>query len=94
MYYNALLMVKDFGARGVLKRSDAFMSNADVPAIVCGAVGGCPEIEGDPRREDASRTLYFVKGSNRHNHDRVSEKNVFFQVKDDMFDPDNWSIVE
>jgi YidC/Oxa1 family membrane protein insertase len=32
--YNPLLLVKDFGAKGVLTISDEFMTNADVPAII------------------------------------------------------------
>ena len=32
--YNPLLLVKDFNSRGIIERSDEFMTNADVPTIV------------------------------------------------------------
>ena len=91
---NALLMVKEFNQRGELEQSDTFMSNADVPAIVCAVVGGCPDIADDPRHGSPSRTLYFVKGKNNKNSQRISDDNTIYQVKKSIFEPDNWSIVK
>ena len=91
---NALLMVKDFGRRGALAQSDSFMSNADVPAIVCATIGGCPGIESDPRQKSTARTLYLVKGNNKKNHYRITDSNTVYQVKDNIFDAYNWSIIK
>ncbi len=91
---NALLMVKDFGERGPLVVDDTFMSSADVPAIVCSAIGGCPGIVPDPRGNTEPRTLYFVMGSNKRNEKRVSDENVVYAVEDSIFDPSNWRVVE
>ena len=33
MYYNPLLLVKDFGSEGELTTNETFMTNADVPMI-------------------------------------------------------------
>jgi hypothetical protein len=56
----ALLMVKDFGATGTLDQSELFLSNADVPAIVCAAVDSCPGVGKDPiaaNRTDRTLTV-------------------------------------
>lgn len=37
----SLLLVKERGARGPLRTSEAFMPNAEVPRIVCEEIGGC-----------------------------------------------------
>lgn len=46
-FVQSLLLVKDFGAKGQLSRSDTFLSTADVPSIVCVAVGGCRDVGPD-----------------------------------------------
>ena len=56
-----LLLVKDFDAKGDFRRSDTFLSNSDVPSIVCGAVGGCRDVGPDPIANSlGQRRLYFA----------------------------------
>ena len=37
----SLLLVKDFGAKGSMSHSETFISNPDVPSIVCSTVVTC-----------------------------------------------------
>lgn len=96
-WYNALLMVKDFGADFPLKTEDAFMTNADVIFL---AAEGLVE---DPRNPFTGKPLVPAKeggviissshdwnperrfaGIQRVNRDR------WLSVHDDIFVRDNW----
>ncbi len=92
-FVNALLMVKDFGARGALKSSNQLMTNTDTISIVCGAIGACRNVAGDPRNSpDVSRKLTISVTDLPHD---VSQQDRFdvidqYQVENDIFNPDNW----
>lgn len=45
---NPMLMVKDFRRRGRLETSGIVLQNSDVAALICSALGGCPQIKRDP----------------------------------------------
>jgi YidC/Oxa1 family membrane protein insertase len=89
-----LLLVKDFAARGRFRRAETFLSNADVPAIVCPAAGGCPGIGPDPTVHDLGpRTLVFTHTAwPAEEADAKSlEIKATFQVRESIFVPAHWT---
>jgi len=97
---HALLLVKDFGSRGSLTRDDRFLSNADTPAIICSALGGCEGIEKDPTQglpaENRILTITRVGGWSWEYLQGLYEHMIEWQyeVRDDMFDYQNWKRVK
>jgi YidC/Oxa1 family membrane protein insertase len=88
-----LLMVKDFGMRGNFRRSNAFLSNSDVPSIVCSAIEACRDVEPDPTAKDNSeRTLTFSITRYPPEEARAKKFDIVtkFEVRNNIFDPHNW----
>jgi len=101
-WFNALLMVKDFNASGLIKTDQSFMTNADVPFI---AFNGQIEKPVNPFTEKLITTdmklnpLYIAvsgsvnidkSGSNKYSLD--SKKDYY--VHTNIFDPKNWKKAE
>jgi hypothetical protein len=99
--YNALLMVKDFGAKGALITDNTFMTQADVPLIVAG--GGVIE---KPVNPFSGSLLYadkdngvFVTTSNKFYHTTHGkykfniEEDEYYLVNNNIFDTNNWKKV-
>jgi hypothetical protein len=93
-WLQSLLLVKDFDAKGKLSRSDTFLSQPDVPSIVCAAVGGCSDVGPDPTTHDlGDRVLTFVNTTwdlskdEGNSHFTIMEG---YEVRDNIFDPKNW----
>jgi YidC/Oxa1 family membrane protein insertase len=97
-WVQSLLLVKDFGAKGELTRSDTFLSTPDVPAIVCVAVGGCRDIGSDPiSNNPGTRTLTFVNTTwNSAKEEESSRFNIRegYEVRNNIFNPQNWSKIK
>jgi YidC/Oxa1 family membrane protein insertase len=96
-FVQPLLMVKDFGARGEMRRSDAFMSNSDVPSIVCSGIASCRGV--GPTSIDASqgdRVLTVNTTAKPPDWDKTSKFDVKerYRVKGNIFDAKNWTKVE
>ncbi len=90
-FVQALLLVKDFGANGALRRSDALMSNADLPAIACSVVGSCQGVAADPlRRPDPNRKLIFNNIDCDDPADTKFDVREQYEVAGSIFDPANW----
>jgi len=98
---NALLMVKKFNSNEDFTTDWRFMSNADVPALICNTVGiynkdiGEDPTEGDPRE---NRVLDTV-----HTHAwkweqlvRRTQFDIFwhYKVKNNLFDDKNWERIK
>ncbi|MGH7256801.1 MAG: hypothetical protein ACREIM_00355, partial [Nitrospiraceae bacterium] len=88
-----LLLAKDFEARGNFRRSDTFLSNSDVPSMVCSAIEACTDVGSDPTKIDhLGRTLTF--SLIRYPPEEVEAKKfdivTTFEVKNSIFDPQNW----
>jgi hypothetical protein len=100
-FYNALLLVKDFGAAEYTVSAE-FMTIADVPSL---AVSGLFEDAVNPYTgniisSDAKESAVYVTTSNNF---KISEDqgNIFdtsdgewYTVKDNIFDVNNWTKVE
>jgi hypothetical protein len=91
-----LLLTKDFEARGDFHRSDTFLSNSDVPSMVCSAVEACKDVGPDPTKIDnLERTLTFTRI--RYPAEEVQAKKfdmlAIFEVRNSIFDPQNWTKV-
>jgi YidC/Oxa1 family membrane protein insertase len=91
-----LLIVKDFGMRGEFRRSNTFLSNSDVPSMVCSAIEACRDVEPDPTKTNNSeRTLTF--SMIRYPPEEVQAKKfdivTTFEVRNNIFDPQNWKRV-
>jgi len=95
-YVQPLLLVKDFGARGRFSRSERFLSNADVPAIVCAVIGGCPGIGPDPTDKDpGERVLTFSVTVYPPEIEEAPRFTIMesYEVRSSIFDPRNWTKV-
>ncbi|MGP1561793.1 MAG: sulfatase-like hydrolase/transferase [Helicobacteraceae bacterium] len=91
---NPLLMVKDFNEQGALKRSDLFMSNADVPSIVCSTLDdGCGIRDTDPTktaRLGANRKLIISSSSVSYSQDKHYPVRDEWEVTGNIFELKNW----
>lgn len=94
---HALLMVKDFNARGALDISNTFMSNADVAGIVCAQLQeGCGIPDANYlQTAPADRTL-TISTVNRYNFQAKDKFIVedMYQVREHLFDHNNWKAVK
>lgn len=94
---SSLLLVKDFNSTGPFQESTIFMSQADVPSIVCHELGGCEGIAQDPRENpDPKRKLIHTMGGwhpDRHPKDHYKFDSVW-EVTGDMYIRENWQKIE
>ncbi len=97
--YHPMLMVKDFGQRGNLMVSDEFMTNADVPYLATKDLGNeaLNPFSGNKISMDEKENGALVCISNMFMPHHVKSKNIFtaeknewYRVRDDIFNPENW----
>lgn len=93
--YQPAFIVKDFKSHGKMKIDYRFMSNADVPAIICSAIGKCEGIDDI----DTTKTLLKnrkVIGIKRRLKYKDANRNYNwnilygFEVTDSIFKDKNW----
>lgn len=93
-WVQSLLLVKDFGAKGNMIRSDTFLSNPDVPSIICAAIEGCRDVGPDPTTNNlGDRVLTFTNSTwDNGKEEGSSSFNVTegYEVRNNMFDVRNW----
>ena len=92
-----LLLMKDFKARGIVRRSDILLSNSDVPSIVCSSIGGCMGVGPDPTRtQHEDRTLTFSMLRYPPEEELAKKFNILtlYEVKRNIFDPQNWRRIQ
>ncbi len=101
MLYNALLLVKDFGATGELTTDMTFMTNADVPTLATRDTVKNPvnpftgkAITSD--HKNGPQNIFFSSGDGWDVS--VNKGNVFmpgewYRVRDNIFDRNNWSYI-
>ncbi len=90
---NPLLMVKDFNEGGEIKQSDLFMSNADVPSIVCSVLdNGCGIEDKDPTKVAGGGGRKLIISTTTVNFSKDKDYGVKdqWQVTGSIFDPKNW----
>ena len=96
-FVQPLLLVKDFDDRGDLRQSDTFLSNSDVPSIVCGAAGGCRDVGPDPIANSLeSRKLVFAMTAFPKAEDKAKQFDIkaSFEVRNNIFRPENWTRIK
>lgn len=97
-FFTALLMVKDFSADWVLRTSDTFMTNADVPLLATAGIIHNPvnPFNGETLAADkeqgvtittAHRWQLEMQGKYLYN----IESDEWLQVHDSIFEPENWN---
>lgn len=89
-----LLLVKDFDAKGDFRRSDIFLSNSDVPSIVCSAAEKCKDVGPDPLTHSlGSRKLSFAVTSEPPELTEAKQFDIklSFEVKNNIFSMENWT---
>jgi YidC/Oxa1 family membrane protein insertase len=90
---DALLLVKQRGARGELQVDGRPMSSADVAPLICVADGPCPLQYADPLGERTSpRVRIHSAGTPRQPDDRFITTDFLITGKGS--DPRNWEILE
>ena len=94
---SSLLLVKEFNATHDFEESQIFMSQGDVPAIICNAIGSCLGVGKDPRiNPNPQRKLHHVVGGaslKRHEKDYFNLEEVW-EVTGDMYQRENWKEIE
>jgi hypothetical protein len=95
--YNALLMVKDFNAEGDIEKSDAFMTNGDVPLLVLHDIINNPvnpftriPLQADKDNGIAIATIGALSTYRHRKNSYNIGRNQWLYVKDNIFDPANW----
>ena len=97
-YYNAMLLVKDFGATGH-RTDDTFMTIADVASLATADVIDDPvnPYSGKPISDAAKYTEDMLVTTSRHWSTSTYNGNTFdtsdgkwYAVKENIFDPANW----
>jgi hypothetical protein len=92
---NPLLMVKDIYSRGAIRTSDIFLSNADLPSIVCSVIDSCNDIPTDFRKYKGKRRFIvnnYVPENEKYFMSDIGFKDIKerYEVTDNIFDADNW----
>lgn len=100
---NPLLMVKDFDAHG-FETSGEFMTNADTPLIAMEGIiedpvnpyTGKPMTDEEKHAHDQLITTSWHHNVGDNHHGTVFETGdgYWYSVHDDIFDPDNWTLVQ
>ena len=100
LFYNALLMVKDFNSEG-FRIDNSFMTNADVPFLATDEVIKDPvnPFSGNKIEEmTKNNQLFSVFGSKqwdvRTNDGYRFADDVWYSVHDNCLDPDCWEVIE
>ncbi|MFT5728432.1 MAG: hypothetical protein ACI8PB_002586 [Desulforhopalus sp.] len=99
---HALLLVKEAGETNeALLTSDKFLSNADLPSIVCTVIGGCKDVMGDARTLTDGRQLFYsvfrptsvgwLDSTSGFSEELIKSQ---FIVKESIFDEDNWTQIK
>jgi YidC/Oxa1 family membrane protein insertase len=96
--YAALLMEKDFSSDGVLKVNDTFMTNADVPSMALSNLVSNPVNPftnnpikmPNPKIAKITTSHLLMPIQHRTNKFRI-KNNEWLTVKDNIFDPNNWT---
>lgn len=97
-YFNALLMVKDFGSTGTLKTSNDFMAAADVPTLALDTLvenpvnpyTGVPISSADKTAHD--QYLHYTDFFNASDNNGTQFlPGSWFRVHDDIWNMDNWT---
>ena len=96
----SVLLVKDAGASGALRVSNAFMPNAEVPRIVCEDVGGCvnpylnDKVIAAHGRDDPYQVSLVPWQFSLQNPDRSRSRTHFLLKGRDPFSAAGWVAVE
>ena len=97
-YFNPLLMVKDFNAKG-FSTDGSFMTQADVPTLAFDGIIEDPvnPSTGKPVNNDAKKgeqkIFFSEKSAITTNNGNVFEKGIWYSVHDDIFDVNNWKYI-
>lgn len=98
--YHALLLVKDFGARGEIKTDMTFMTNADVPTLALEGIVENPinPFTGNPVNSEAKADgVYittddiFMPHHGKSDYIFTVKDELWYHVKDNIFVDSNWT---
>lgn len=93
-----LLMVKDFNATAEVQESDIFLSNADVPSIICSQLTDCSAYPVDPRiNPNPNRQIIhsYTKRSHPSRHFKTAYNlGEIWRITGSMHNRDNWELIE
>jgi hypothetical protein len=96
-FFVPLLMVKDFGSRGEVRRDMAFMTNADVPSIAFSHIGLSNPFTGGPLKVEKSSPfdLYYIHYALRDS--RQAKFTLFDRAQvlnGNIYADENWRMVK
>ena len=97
--FNVLLMIKDFNSHGELSESNTFMTNADIPLLAIDNLIDNPTnpfttipLQSDKDKGIAIATIGALSTYRHTQYIYNIGKNQWLHVKENIFDPANWSI--
>jgi hypothetical protein len=90
-----ILLVKDFNAKGKIKTSEKFISNADIPSIICSNFkDNCGIDDANPVKLDLTRELFLTNVDCRELSAEKFKIYYQYKVKDNIFDANNWERIK
>jgi hypothetical protein len=90
-----ILLVKDFNAKGKIKTSEKFVSNADIPSIICSNFkDNCGIDDANPVKLDLTRELFLTNVDCRELSAEKFKIYYQYKVKDNIFDANNWERIK
>ncbi len=100
MFFNPLLLVKDFNAKE-FTTDRQFMTNADVPTLATSGLIEAPvnpftdkPIVNDAKTQSEQYILYSSNWDINVNNGNTFMYDAWYSVHDDIFDMDNWKILK
>ena len=100
MYYNALLLVKDYNTEGTPETDNTFMTNGDVPviAITDTLKSTTNPFTGKDLIKQVDKTEIHISANHKweveENDGTTYTPSKYFYVHDNIFDLDNWKVVQ
>jgi hypothetical protein len=96
--YNPILLMKDFHNNAPLTTDNSFMTNADVPLMALQNIVENPvnPFTNNPLVPEKENGIYiFAEGFTTTSVYRgtscLEEKSIFYHVRDNIYEPNNWS---
>ena len=95
---NPILLVKDFGSKGLMKESDLLMQNSDVLGFICSGLDGCEGVVDPVATSNADRKATYSV-TTHGNREFLEKSKVYkiketFEIKGHVYDDERFKLKE